>query len=94
LPLAVLEAMALGLPVVVSRATNLGELIEGAGCGFVAETDARSVADALRAALTTDPATRAAMGDRGRAAVRVAFSWEHLRERYADLYGVAVPRRP
>lgn len=47
----ILEALSYGLPCLVTRGTNLGEIIEEYDAGWVAETDARSVADTLLKAL-------------------------------------------
>lgn len=52
MPLAMLEAMAEGRPVVVSDAGNMASVVRGAACGFVlASTRAPDIADALRIAL-------------------------------------------
>lgn len=46
-PLACIEALALGVPLVVSRRGGLPELVQGPECGLVADLDPRSIAEAL-----------------------------------------------
>lgn len=75
--MAVVEALAAGLPVVVSHACNFPE-VEEAGAGIVIAPEAGALEQALRR-LLSDEATRAAMAARARA---LAF------ERY-DLEGTA-----
>lgn len=75
-----LEAMALGLPVVTTRANGSAELIDSGEAGWVVEdpTDFRGLAVCLTTLL--DPGRRAAMGERARRAVE-AFPWSrHIRE--------------
>ncbi|SDX58968.1 Glycosyltransferase involved in cell wall bisynthesis [Ruminococcaceae bacterium YAD3003] len=47
MPLAILEALSCGLPCLVTRGTTLGERIEEAKCGIMAETDSESIAQKL-----------------------------------------------
>jgi glycosyltransferase involved in cell wall biosynthesis len=67
LPITILEAMAIGLPVVATRVGGIAELVQDGVTGLLVEPDdAGGLADAL-AVLIGDPERRAAMG---RAAVR------------------------
>jgi glycosyltransferase involved in cell wall biosynthesis len=50
------EALAHGLPVVVSPTTGIAEIVERRGCGIVAPSDPGALARAI-ATLATDPAT-------------------------------------
>jgi glycosyltransferase involved in cell wall biosynthesis len=73
LPNTCIEAMASGLPVLVSRHGGMVELVEDGHSGWVAETtEAASdgLAAALRRALATAPADRARMGAAAADAVR------------------------
>ncbi len=64
--LAVLEAMACGLPVVVSDVAGHGNLVEDGVSGFLIPTgDSNAMADAL-IRLGTDPELRREMGENGR----------------------------
>ncbi len=88
----VIEAMAAGVPVIVSDAGALAEVADGAGI-VLRERDARGLATALEA-LRTTPALRAGMRVRGLA--RAAdFSWPAVARRQAGLYRrVAHSQRP
>jgi len=72
-PLKVWEAMAMRLPVVTTAVPPLIEIVSGCGAA-VPEGDTETLADAL-VALLQDPATRTAMGERGRAKVQAHYSW-------------------
>jgi glycosyltransferase involved in cell wall biosynthesis len=84
LPVSVLEAMAAGVPVVVSRvgdvAATVGEAVRTVEPGSVP-----ALADAL-ADLVGDPAERAALGRRGRALVAGRYGVDRMLDRYRDLY--------
>lgn len=73
IPVALMEAMAIGRPVVSTRISGIPELL-GDGCGLVTEPDdPRSLADGLRLLLTdTDLAARLARA--GRLRVETAFT--------------------
>ena len=47
----ILEALSYGVPCLVTRGTNLGEIIEKYDAGWVAETDAQSISCAILRAL-------------------------------------------
>jgi glycosyltransferase involved in cell wall biosynthesis len=70
---AVAEAMAAGLPVVVSERVGIAEDIAEAGAGVVVPLDPAALADAV-GGLLLDPAARAAMGERGRRLVRERYT--------------------
>jgi glycosyltransferase involved in cell wall biosynthesis len=79
IPNAVVEGMACGLPIVVSRVSDLPLIVETARNGFVCdETDVEAIADAMLRILETAPTERAAMGRRSR---ELAVNWFGL-ERY------------
>jgi len=92
--LAVAEALAAGVPVVITRAVALAPLVERHGAGWVVEPRAEEVAGALIAALQDEP-QRAARGARGRAAARAELSWESVAPRLLAAYdqALAAPRR-
>jgi poly(glycerol-phosphate) alpha-glucosyltransferase len=74
LSMAALEAMAAGLPVLLSPGCNLPEAGD-AGAGLIVPPEVDSLAGALRA-LLTDPVRRAAMGAAGRTLARDRFTWD------------------
>ncbi len=86
LPLAVLEAMAAGLPVVATAVGGLPNLIDDGQTGFlVPPGDENAMRDRLRA-LRADPALARAVGQRGRALARARYSRDQMVHRYLTLY--------
>jgi poly(glycerol-phosphate) alpha-glucosyltransferase len=82
--MAALEAMGAGVPVILSPGCNLPEAAE-AGAGLVVAAEVEPLAVALTA-LLTDPMTRGAMGDKGRALAAARFTWEAVAAQYELLY--------
>jgi glycosyltransferase involved in cell wall biosynthesis len=83
--IAVVEALAARVPVVVSDGIPLASRIVEVGAGWRCGTDGPSVAAALRAAL--DPAIdRRAVGERGRALVAAEYSVDVMGQRLKALY--------
>ncbi len=87
LPVAVLEAMASGLPVVVTKEANLPEIAQY-GAGAIVGEDPQAVATTL-AAMIADPIQLRAMGERARKLVAERFSpavvLPHLLALYSEL---------
>jgi glycosyltransferase involved in cell wall biosynthesis len=82
---AMLEAMAVGLPIVATRVGAAAEVVGGCGAGrLVPAGDARALRDALEATLT-DPA-RTDLGARARARVVGAFGLASVADRLVRLY--------
>jgi glycosyltransferase involved in cell wall biosynthesis len=90
-PTAVLEAAALGLPLIVSRETNLGDAVEGSGAGTVLPvTTPEAIARALHDFEAAAHSGRSgAMGQRARRMVDVEFSWSRIADSLVDAYGAA-----
>ncbi|HVT58075.1 MAG TPA: glycosyltransferase [Thermoanaerobaculia bacterium] len=86
----VLEAMAAGLPSVVTPEVGLAGVLQETGAGVVAEGDPQCFAAALRA-LLADTERRRAMGRRGVMAAR-RFSWEAVAARMEEVYGEILSR--
>jgi len=82
--IAVIEALAAGLPVVISPAVNLAGEIERAGAGIVSENDPKQFAGALDY-LLDDEARRSRLGKRGREYAR-RYDWDALAPRIVDFY--------
>jgi glycosyltransferase involved in cell wall biosynthesis len=80
---AILEAMASGVPVVVSDACHFPEVAE-AGAGEVVPLDVPMIAAALDRVLS-DP-NRAAMGAAGRALVLSRYTWPRVAEQLVSAY--------
>jgi glycosyltransferase involved in cell wall biosynthesis len=83
IPNAVVEAMASGLPIIVSRVSDLPLLVEAAQNGFVCdETSPAAIADAMGRMLLTDEEARTGMAKRSR---ELAVQWFGL-GRFTDDY--------
>ncbi len=88
--LAVLEAAAAGLPLIVTRAAGPEELVEHGNNGFVVGRDPAEIAGTLVRFAALDVDDRRAMGKRARAAARrfepesFLASWRHV---YASIAG-------
>ena len=86
LPIAVLNAMAEGLPVVGTSVGGLPELIEDGRTGYlVPPHDPLALARALRS-LILDPERRSAQGAAGRECVRSRFSADHMVAQIRTIY--------
>jgi glycosyltransferase involved in cell wall biosynthesis len=84
-PIAVLEAMASGLPVVVSDQAKIHDRVSDAGAGIVTSLDANEVAGAVERLLGDDELTEA-MGEAGEKLVGEELSWEKSADRIVHAY--------
>ena len=83
--LAVIEAMAAGLPVIISDQVNIWREVETGRAGRVIPCDAGALADQILE-LLADPAAAAQMGRQGRALVAAQFQWPRIARRLAEAY--------
>ena len=81
----VLEAMAVGTPVVVSDGVGTSELVRSSGCGFVCSGNPPDIAEKVRSILC-NPEAAFEMGKRGRSTVASAYTWDAIANRMEDLY--------
>lgn len=86
LPVALMEAMACGLPAVCSNIRGNVDLIEDGVSGTVAQSTPEAVAEAIRR-LRADGTLRARLAAAARERVK-AFGLEQVREKMAELYGL------
>lgn len=91
LPVAVLEAMASGLPVVITPGCNIPEVAE-AGAGLVIPPGAEETTKALTA-LFGDPDAAARMAQAARDLVEAKFTWRRIAEQTLAIYRGAAERR-
>jgi glycosyltransferase involved in cell wall biosynthesis len=89
--IAVVEAMAAGLPVVISNRVNIWREVHEAGAGLVVEPNAHEVAAAILK-LLADPSLAKQMGKCGRRLVRKRFTWDVAGERLLELCRQIVDR--
>jgi len=80
MPNVVLEAMACGLPVVMSPCEGSKELIQGNG--IIADSDLNRFDEAIMKALALSPQEREAMGEAGRKRAEACFSWKAIADEY------------
>jgi glycosyltransferase involved in cell wall biosynthesis len=93
LPLSVLEAMAVGLPVVASRVGGIPEVVVDGETGLlVLAEDAEQLAAALDR-LLNDDALRRRLGEAGRTRVREHFDLDSVRRAHIDLYRRELAKR-
>lgn len=89
-PNVVLEAMALGIPVVATRCGGVPELVHDGETGIIVPPgDAKALAEALRR-LRRDPALARALGERGAAYVRREHAIDRTVRMTADLLRGAI----
>jgi len=82
---AVLEAMAVGLSVVVTPGVALASVVEQYQLGYVAELDIVAIATSLQHYLD-HPHTTKEMGDRARQLVGEKYSWERNASNLSEIY--------
>lgn len=85
-PFAVVEAMAAGLPVMVTPGTNMASAVSYRGGGVLVEPTTRDVASGLLRIATLDEAELNSMAEAASATVRDRYTWEAVAPLIADLY--------
>jgi len=89
---AVVEALACGVPVVISDRVNIWREVAAARAGRVVACDPEDLHEAL-AALLDDPGARAEMAARARRLAVARFTWAAAGERMEEVYREIVDRR-
>jgi glycosyltransferase involved in cell wall biosynthesis len=88
LPVVLMEAMALGKPVIASHVAGIPELVSPDTGRLFRPADWAQLASSIEA-LAADPALRRRLGEAGKAAVEAEFTAAKAAERMADLFGRA-----
>ena len=86
IPYAVLEALAYGRPVLLTRSTNLSEMVASHNAGWVVEPTPEGVAQAFHRIAATTPEELQAMGESALALVRSKFQSDPIARRLASVY--------
>ena len=83
-PTALLDAMAMGLPVMVTRGTNMLEEVREANAGWTAEGSAESIQDMILKMIRE----KDRIGEKGRNARKLSekYDWDAIAERGHELY--------
>lgn len=85
-PLSLLEAMASGLPVVVTRVGSIDEILTDGVHGYVIEPGDQEALIRSIVSVMRDGPGRSEMGKRGRERIVEHFSEDRMVERYAELF--------
>ena len=85
--LAVLEAMALGVPVIARRAAGIEDYLRHGDTGFLVERSEPDVVAAAVARVLADPVLRNDVAGRARRLVRRHYDWEIMTAELEHVYG-------
>lgn len=83
-PIAILEAMACGLPVITNEVGAVSEIIENEKDGYIAATDNTYLEYLLN--LINNSNLRAKVGENARKTAETRFNWEKIVSRYVEIY--------
>jgi glycosyltransferase involved in cell wall biosynthesis len=90
LPVALIEAMAAGLPIVATRVGGTPELIMHGQTGLLVEPENVTDLTASIRSLLINPGRRAQMGEAAQILMKKEFTAESMAKRYAELYQALV----
>ena len=85
MPLGILEAMSYGIPCLVTQGTTLGEAIETANAGWMAETTKNSIADEIVKAVKSRE-NYLQIGSNARRYVQNNYSWDVIASSTIKMY--------
>lgn len=85
LSVAVLEALAIGVPAVVTPECNVGGIAEGAA-GYVTSNEPGTLAEALAECLSLEPGEWTAMSNRARELARNRYNWLAIGAQMRSVY--------
>jgi len=90
--LAVIEAMAAGLPVIISDKVNIWREVQAGGAGRVIPCNPEALADQILQ-LLADSSGATQMGRQGRSLVKERFQWPQIGRSLAEAYGRIIDRQ-
>jgi len=86
IPVALMEAMALGIPVISTTVSGIPELVENGAGLLVEERDIHGLAMAIKSVLALPNKAREEMGIKGRALIKENFNLEKEVDRLVELF--------
>jgi len=90
--LAVVEAMAGGLPVLITDRVNISPSIKAAGAGVVVSLGVDSLLQGMVEIHSLTAAQRRGMGGQGRELCRQDYAWDHIAQRVTEMYSELADR--
>lgn len=92
-PMAVVEAMACALPVLITPGCNFPEAVE-ADAGLMVDPRSRELAGALEHLMAMSDGQRGAMGARGRQLVESDYTWDVIARKMITVYRAILDGKP
>lgn len=90
---AVAEAMAVGLPVIITPEVQISPEIAAASAGLIVEGELAPLANAI-AKLLTSPTLRYQLGENGKRLVNTRYSWNAIAQNLASAYAAIISQQP
>jgi glycosyltransferase involved in cell wall biosynthesis len=86
MPFALLEALAMGRPVLATPGTNLAEAVRAHGAGLFVAPNPEAISEGLLEAATMPGVALDAMGEQARALARAKFGWHSIAGGLSESY--------
>ena len=86
MPLGILEALSYGLPCLITKGTNMGEYVQTYNAGWVAETNAESIAEQLQQAVADD-SEYIEKSKNAICLIQEEFEWDAIAKDTVKIYG-------
>jgi len=86
MPMAILEALSYGLPCLLTRRTNMAEVIEKNEAGWIADLSAEAIGKKILEAIDDYRQNTATLRGNARKAIETGFSWQLVAEKTAAAY--------
>jgi glycosyltransferase involved in cell wall biosynthesis len=91
-PLAMIEAGLVGLPVIATNVGSMGDVVKNGINGFLVDPIINEIASKI-ISLSESPELRKSLGDRGKELARQRFSVEAMIKRHEEIYSQAIQIR-